>query len=364
MRPDKGQLRAVIRPFDLSDVWQVRRLHRDGTALTIEHVLTQPYRPLLTALTAPWPWAGKGAATFVFDADLGGQPATGFAQLVKRVVRPEADLLYLAPAIPAENAAATQTVGALWRLLLSYSCTAAAEHGLQRVFASTPYGGPEQACLKEVGFSLYTRETIYRLAAAPVNGDAAPAVRPQTPQDSWAVQRLYTRDTPRLVQQAEGATSGEIGSWCEPDSWEGVVWEPAGEVRAAAQIYLGQIGHWLRICGASELRPDELRTLIVQALRLTGGAHRALPVYVAVRDYEAGSSATLAGMGFEPLMERVRFVKHTVAAVRVLTPAPVPAREIWQEVPLHSRAEQPLRPGNIIPWLKLKSPRRGLKRSG
>ncbi len=343
MSSDKGQLRAVIRPFGLSDVWLVRRLQNSGVSLAIEYALTQPYRPLWTALTAPWPWAGKGVATFVLDAEEAGPEAVSFVQLLKRPARPEADLLHLAPALLAVDGEPNPAITAAWRLLLNHCCAAAASHGLQRIFAGMPYGCPEQASLRDAGFSLYTRETIYRLAAAPAGGGQVPGVRPQAPQDGWALQRLYTQDTPRLVQQAEGATSGEMGSWWEPDSWQGIVWVPAGEVRGAAQVHLGRTGHWLRVWGAGELQPRELRALIEQALRLLGGAdarRRAMPVYVTVRDYESGIGNVLAGFGFAPFMERVRFVKHTAAAVRAPATAPAVGRDIWQEVPLHSRAEQ------------------------
>ncbi len=343
MSSDKGQLRAVIRPFGLSDIWLVRRLQNSGVSLAIEYALTQPYRPLWTALTAPWPWAGKGVATFVLDAEGAGPEAAGFVQLLKRPARPEADLLHLAPALLAVDGEPNPTVAATWRLLLTHCCAAAASHGLQRIFAGTPYGCPEQASLKEAGFSLYTRETIYRLAAAPAGGGQALGVRPQTPQDGWSLQRLYTRDTPRLVQQAEGATAGELGSWWEPDSWQGVVWDPAGEVRGATQAHLGQMGHWLRVWGASELQAREVRVLIEQGLRLISACdvgRRSLPVYATVRDYESGIGNALAGFGFAPFMDRVRFVKHTVATVRAPATVPAVGRELWQEVPLHSRAEQ------------------------
>lgn len=336
-------MRAVIHPFGLNDVGLVRRLQNSGVSLAVEYALTQPYRPLWLALTAPWPWAGKGIATFVLDAAATGQQVSGFVQLLKRTARPEADLLHLAPALLAVDGEPDPAIATTWRLLLNHCCAAAASHGLQRIFASTPYGCSEQASLKEAGFSLYTRETIYRLATAPAGGGQTPGVRPQGPQDGWALQRLYTRNTPRLVQQAEGATSGEIGSWWEPDSWQGIVWEPAGEVRGAAQAHLGRTGHWLRVWGASELQPRELRGLIEQALRWIGASsppRRPLPVYVTVRDYESGISSVLTGFGFAPFMDRARFVKHTVAAARAPAAVPSVGREIWQEVPLQSRAEQ------------------------
>lgn len=357
----------MIHPFGLDDLWLVRRLQRSSMPLAIEQALTHPHPPLWTALTAPWPWAGAGVATFVLKTGSREDQLSGFAQLMKRPARPEADLTYLAPALPQQPdrpASASPGIGeeVIWQRLLNHCTAAAATHGLQRVFASTPDGCPEQACLRQAGFSLYARETIYRLAATPglrrtiPPGGTPAGFRPQQPQDSWALQRLYTRSTPRLVQQAEGALSGEVGSpslsWWEPDRWLGIVWEPAGEVRGAVQVHIGRAGHWLRTWGASRLgAADEtsardLRLLIEQGLRQIDLAahprreHRVMPVYATVRDYEVGLSGALTGFGFAPYMERTRYVKHTVSAVRessavMLADSP-PAR--GQEVPVRVEA--------------------------
>ena len=93
----------MIRPFGLNDVWLVRRLQRSGMPMAIEHMLTHPRDPLWTALTAPWPWAGSGVATFVLDEVVAGQRLGGFVQLMQRAARPEADLLHLAPALSADG---------------------------------------------------------------------------------------------------------------------------------------------------------------------------------------------------------------------------------------------------------------------
>ncbi len=327
----------MIRPFGLTDLFLVRSLRRRGAILTIEQALTHPRDPLWSALTAPWPWAGFGIATYVLIASSGQMEEAGFVQLMKRPTRPEADVLYLAPALPA-GTDRDPVIETIWHGLLDHCVLSAAGHGLQRIFASIPDGGPEEACLKDAGFSLYARETVYRLAAVPTM-QFTPTVgfRPQGPQDSWALQRLYTRGTPRLVQHAEGATSGNVGtptlSWWEPDSWQGCVWEPAGEVRAAVQVHLGRAGHWLRLWGARLLSPREARSLVEQGLRLIAaaagpGRSRSLPVYTAVRDYEGEFAGILTGFGFAPYADRARFVKHTVAPVReAMAVTPVTAIE-------------------------------------
>ncbi len=352
---------AVIRPFGLNDILLLLGLQHNSVTLAIEHILTHPRAPLWTALTAPWPWAGVGVATYVLIENREDGPMTGFVQLMKRAARPEADILHLAPALlTVENSEAA------WDRLLSHCTPAAASHGLQRVFASIPDGGPEEARLKEAGFSLYTRETIYRLAVVPASGgtgrvapERGAGLRPQLPQDSWALQRLYTGGTPRLVQLSEGAITGEVGSpplsWWEPDSWQGIVWEPAGEIRGAVQVHIGRAGHWVRIWGINTLTAREMRSLVAQGLHAVTAASRGvptsfrgevpapfrgrgkpLPVYVTVRDYEMGIGAILTGFGFAPYINRARFVKHTGATVRRPVSATATARSV--------EARQELRP--------------------
>jgi hypothetical protein len=195
------------------------------------------------------------------------------------------------------------------------------------------------------GYSLYTRETICRLAMVPQVRDLPAGFRAQLPQDSWALQRLYTRGTPRLVQQAEGALTGEAGSpplsWWEPDRWQGIVWEPAGEVRGAVQVHVGRAGHWLRVWGTNTLASRELRSLVEQGLRSIAvdprGKRQVRPVYVTVRDYEAGLTGVLTGFGFAPFANRARFVKHTAARVRMPASTAVAARKVGQEVPVRSQ---------------------------
>ena len=319
----------MIRPFGLIDILLIRSLQRRSATLAIEHILTHPHAPLWIALTAPWPWAGFGVATDVLSERTQERQLAGFVQLMKRTARPEADVLHLSPALPSGDGR-DRVAEEAWHSLLDHCVLSAAGHGLQRIFASIPDGGPEEACLKDVGFSLYTRETIYRLALVPPAPPPAVGFRAQGPQDSWALQRLYTQSTPKLVQHAEGAITGAVGSpplsWWEPDDWHGQVWEPAGEVRGAVQVHLGRAGHWLRLWGATTLAAREVRGLIEQGLRMVALARnrrgaRVLPVYTTIRDYEAGLSSALTGFGFAPYTDRVRFVKHTVAAIRESVPA-------------------------------------------
>jgi hypothetical protein len=332
----------VIRPFALVDILLVYQLQRGDTPLAIEHVLTHPRPPLWLALTAPWPWAGVGVATYVLRSH--GQAGAGFVQLLKRSARPEADLVHIAPALPHETDSGASALP-VWRQLLAYCCEDAARSGIERVYASIPDGGPEQSCLGEANFRLFTRETIYRLASVPrVSKSMAAGYRQQSPQDTWSLQRCYTQTTPLLVQQAEGALSGRAGSpplsWWEPERWRGVVWAPAGEVRGAVRVHTGRAGHWLHILGANTLSAREIRGLVEQGLRLLRSDprtwHRAsIPVYATVRDYDTGLSGALTGFGFAPFTDRARYVRHTLGTATKRLPVVLPLREPANEVVVH-----------------------------
>jgi hypothetical protein len=364
----------VIRPFALADVLLLYRLQGRGMPLAIEHELTHPRSPLWLALTAPWPWAAWGVATYVLRERSHGQTMTGFVQLLKRSARPEADLLHLAPADAMLAGTSVETTGAahravsnaasiatitgddavaeaIWRRLLTHVGIAAGQHGLQRLYAGAPEGGSGVSCLRDAGFSLYTRETIFRLdqPPGPLPGTAT-TFRSQSPRDNWALQRLYARSTPCLVQQAEGALTGEAGSpplsWWEPESWRGFVFAPAGEVRGAVQVHVGRNGHWLRVWGANALSSREVRALVTQGLRVlanspalrSGPDTGARPVYATVRDYDGGLSAALTDLGFAPFTDRARFVKHTAASRRAQAPAALPVREATSEVLVRGQA--------------------------
>jgi len=334
----------VIRSFALADMLLVYSLQRSDTLLAIEHILTHPRSPLWLALTSPWPWAGVGVATYVARSREQGQASAGFVQLLKRPARPEADLLHLSPALAVEPDC-QQATPALWRQLLAHSCNEAAQFGIERVYVSIPDGGPEQTCLSDANFRLYTRETIFRLEqiAEPEASNEPAGYRWQLPQDSWALQRLYMRSTPHLVQQAEGALGGRAGSprltWWEPERWRGLVWAPTGEVHGAVQVHTGRAGHWLRIVGANSLTARELRGLVGQGLCLLLATRRKwggdpIPIYATVRDYDAGLSGALTGFGFAPFVDRARFVRHTLSAC--LKPlVALPVRDTTREVAAH-----------------------------
>jgi hypothetical protein len=93
----------------------------------------------------------------------------------------------------------------------------------------------------------------------------------------------------------------------------------------ALHIRSGKQGYWVRTL----LHPDALdqaEALGKAALSLTTLNSR-LPVYFALREFEAGWRNVLPELGFKPLTSQTLVVKHMAVRVRKLTPTLIPALE-------------------------------------
>ena len=242
----------------------------------------------------------------------------GLAQTRQRRGRPEADVIYLAPAFATAHEAPT-----IWHRLLNHLCIRAGERGIQRLFARLAEDGEEIETFQQVGFSPYTREDIFRLKSLPESHRRLDRVvmRPQQAVDAWALQRLYAHVAPRLVQQAESL--GERGWERSSADWrlrarsEGYVLEDNGEIVSYLLFRGGRLGHWIRIL----LHPqayDRADEVIQHGLAFLSH-YPPCPIYCSVREYQGGLRTPLQDWGFEPFAGQAILVKHTT--VRVKEPA-------------------------------------------
>ncbi len=315
----------MIRPFGPWDILLISRLQKRGIALSLEDALIQPHRPLLAAYFSP------NVYTCVLSEVEGGRRREGFAQMREREGRPVAEVVYLAPALSADEEAP-----AIWRRLLAYLSAEAGRRGIQRLFARLPEDGPEVEAFQQVGFSIYAREDIFRLARAeqPSRSDRMKefqriipsikglAMRRQRPADEWGLQQLYAAVAPRSVRQNEG-----LG--CREDRrrprLEGYVLEEGGEIVGYLGIGRGQLGHRLRVL----LHPSAFERadgLIEYGLSLLA-EYPPRPIYCSVRRYQGGLRGALEARGFQLFASQAVLVKHI--AVRAEKPVVklVPALE-------------------------------------
>ena len=300
----------MIRPFGPWDILLISRLQKRGIALSLEDALIQPHRPLLAAYFSP------NVYTCVLSEVEGGRRREGFAQM--REGRPVAEVVYLAPALSADEEAP-----AIWRRLLAYLSAEAGRRGIQRLFARLPEDGPEVEAFQQVGFSIYAREDIFRLARAerPSRSDRI-ALRRQRPADEWGLQQLYAAVTPRSVQQSEGLRCWENR---RRPRLEGYVLEEDGEIVGYLGVGRGRLGHRLRVM----LHPrayERADGLIEYGLSLLA-EYPPRPIYCSVRRYQGGLRGALEARGFQLFASQAVLVKHI--AVRAEKPVVklVPALE-------------------------------------
>lgn len=313
----------MIRAFGLRDVPAVQALQRDGAWLDLFHYLLHRRSALSTALLAPVPWWGTGIASYVWET---GGGVHGFVQLLQHPGGLEADILFVAPTI--RHSLDGQVT---WESLLAQCIKGAAEKGVRRLFGSLPIGSAEIDVMINLGFAIYTNETIYSLqetatAAPPASG----ALRSQRPEDAWWLRRLYSLYTPSPVQAAEGMGDKEEPAnistpWWELTHQRGYVLERHGEVQGCVQTVSGRRGHWLVLYG--DHTDSQCMNALLEQGRFGIGRTR-WPIYCAVRDYQGGLSAVLQDHGFEPFAHRSRLVKHIAAREKVTELAVVPSLAI------------------------------------
>lgn len=319
---------SVIRPFGLGDVFIIHRLQEQGVWLEPHHALAGCDAPAWAALSAPFRWWSGGVMTYVSKVAQGGErELAGFIQMRLRPGRPEADIVFMAPTLEGDA-----EVAALWRRLLAHCARQAGERRVQRLFVSVPEEAPEMLSLfRQTGFSLYTGEKVYgaEQPVRPASGPGSQQVRPLTSADGWALQKLYTAITPRLVQQVEGTvgsgTDDQPLPWWAPGHWERFVLTREGEPAGLVLVQTGRSGHCLRLWGDFR-EAEEVLALLGHGLAALP-THPPRPVYCLVREYQGGVSVPLAECGFRPVATWSRLVKHTVVRVREPARRALPALE-------------------------------------
>lgn len=316
----------MIKPFNVRHLLLISKLQNQGMLLNLEEALTQTYRPVLAALGGCLPLQGIGVFTCVCDEMGESQRMAGFAQMRMRKDSPKADVVYLTPSLSVAEEATTT-----WCHLLEKLCLEAGEQGIQRIFARLPEDGPEVEAFQQVGFSIYTREDIFRLVQIPpdLSHPEGKTLRPQQPTDSWGLHGLYAAVAPRLVQQAENITVREWettpGHWLGQVRREGYVLEDKGEVVGYLRISQGQTGHWLEMLLHPQAceRADEL---VAQSLSILA-EHPPCPIYCCLRRYQGGLRVPLEAKGFQHFASQCVMIKYTTVRVREPALKLVPALE-------------------------------------
>ncbi|MBV9791886.1 MAG: hypothetical protein JOZ51_27110 [Chloroflexi bacterium] len=324
----------MIRPAMAADLWALRRRPQRRIFFYTETMLATSYRPFVVSLRSMLGPIGDDVVTLV----LRKSGMRGFIQARKRSHAPEIDISYLAGFAAARGSGIPD--GDVWYSLVENLIERAGHARIERVFASVGHRFEDVIeTLKQLGFQPYTTQQIWMLPEPAIQeGSALVALRRQHRRDAWPIHQLYTRVTPRHVQQAELRQSS---AWQLPLPRRRLGWRERGWVLGndqALQMYIhvltGPRAHVLRPLFEPELR-QQAATMLRYAL-----SHMSEPrtVFAVIRGYQSEIGGALEELGFKLRGEQTLFVKHLV----------VPQRQAVR-VPALLRTEPNLEPATTLP---------------
>jgi len=305
----------MARWLGFDDLIAIQQLQARGMQLDLERSALWPHTALQAALRANIPLSATGAETIVlYPSATRRARAVGFAQMRGRLGRPEADIVYLAPALDAHDDAVS-----IWYRLLAECTQEIGERCGQRLFAQVAGGNGVEDVFRQAGFSAYAREEIYRLDEWPTGLTKTKLLRRQRARDGWNLLRLYAQLTPRPVQIAEGMLSpegqgGKMGDWWDQSRSAGYILEVDDELAGAMRVRRGRAAYWFRF-GLHPQAQEHADAFVYGALALLWAAPR-LPIYCGVRDYESGMAAALEAVGFRRVQTRNLLVKYTTVRAK------------------------------------------------
>ncbi len=314
----------MSRWLNLDDLIAVRQLQARGVQLDLERAVLWPHTPLQAALTPHFPSGLISAETIVLYPNT-SRRAIGFLQARGRRGRPEADVVFIAPSLEADDDAVS-----IWYRLLAECAKEIGGRGGQRLFAQVAGGNGVEEVFRQAGFSVYAREDIYRLTSWPTNLTKENSLRHQRARDGWTLLRLYAQFTPRPVQIAEGMLSpegqgGKMGDWWDQSGGSGHILQVENELVGAVRVRRGDAAYWLRFWLHPQAQ-EQSEQLVRGALSLLWAApHR--PIYCGIREYETGIRDELEAAGFRYLLTRSLLVKHTTVRAKESVLKLMPALE-------------------------------------
>lgn len=323
----------MIRPAIAADLWALRRRPQRRIFFYTEAMLASSYRPFVVSLRSTLGPIGDDVVTLV----LRKQGVRGFLQARKRPHTPELDISYLA------GFAGRKTDipdGDVWFMLVENLLMRAGQARIERVFAAVGQRFEDMAeVLKQQGFQPYAQQQIWMLPEPAIEeGSALVALRRQYRRDAWQIHQLYSRTTPRHVQQAELRQSS---SWQLPRPRRRIGWRERGWVLGNDQTLnmhvhalTGPRGHVLRPMFEPELRQQGAAVLRYALSQLS----EQRTVFAVIRGYQAELGSALEELGFRLRGSQTLFVKQLA----------IPQRQSMR-VPALLRTEPTLESATTLP---------------
>lgn len=296
-------------------------------------MLAGSYRPFVVSLRSMLGPLGDDLVTLVLRD--GGM--RGFVQARKRSHAPEIDISYLAGFLGRGN---RMPNGDVWFSLIENLLERAGQARIERVFASVGHRFDDMAeILKQLGFQPYAQQHIWMLPEPAIEaGSALVALRRQYRRDAWPIHQLYTRITPRHVQQAE---LRRAESWQLPRPNRRLLWRERGWVLGSDQTLqvhthaiTGPRAHVLQ----PMIEPTERQHATAMLRYAVSQLNEPRTVFAVARGYQSELGHAFEELGFKLRGEQTLFVKHLV----------VPERQTAR-IPALLRSEPNLEPAAPFP---------------
>ena len=293
----------MIRSFEIRDIPQLNRYRRRGIFLDSLPTLTWgrtlvPAGAVLSSLTG-----AAGVFTAVCQATP-EQPEPIIAQVIHNHAAPFARFTFAAPDSAIDSPVFTP--------LLEYLVKRVGARGAQNLIAEADEKTQTFEALRRSGFSIYTRQRVWKIAALPQGKTAETGWRQVGPSDEFNVRRLYNAMVPALVQQVEPAHWERLRGW---------VLYKGDEILAFVDINTGPRGIW-----SQPFIHPELEDIDLHLADLVGrlGPLKQRPVYVCLRSYSSWLALPLQDLGAQPGPHQAVMVKRLAAKIKMPELSPLP----------------------------------------
>lgn len=232
---------------------------------------------------------------YTLVARANNQPAVG--QFFITPDGQHARIVYMAPHLPAN------IPDDAWLLALDGMVREAGRHGAHTLTAEVDEGLPLFETMRHSGFAVYARQQLwYRPPGPPHMGLPEIAIEATSEQDMPGIISLYSRVTPRLLQQ--------VGI---PPDHNGFLYREADRVMAYINVAEGRDGLYLMPYIDPAVLPIAEQIIAAAVLELPRIDR--LPVTVRVRRHQGWLGAKLEDMGFEQHSKQAVMVRHIAAGV-------------------------------------------------
>lgn len=284
-----------VRPFLAIDLPLLHRLAPSGICLDSATALTRGVNSVENAVMGALPYADLGTPTYVLRVGDSGY----IGQFRHRAGEHDAHIVYVAPDLDDEDDAEA------WLRLLEAMIVGAGKRGAQTISAEIDEDSAAFIVLREAGFAVYARQTLWRHDPVGVRPPDSTLLRPASDLDSIALNTLWTETTPRLIRQISTAPEARHSA---------LVYGRGSRLGAYFTATEGKNGIYLNVM----MHPDECQSRAAEMVS-AAMAHLPrvdkLPVYVSLRRDQEWLSSALERLNFVPQGSVALMVRHTTCRV-------------------------------------------------